>query len=248
MLNNHGWILHRENNMKLRKAKVLILGTFHMNEYEELTCEKRQNEIIELVAKLANFKPTKIAVEMVAEEHNSLNEKYKKYKLRKYNLELNEIYQVGFCLGLERGHEEIYPIDWMGKADMNYGEVEEWAKENQPELLTEIYEELYMPELTESKTILDYYKELNDPSLLNRLHKVYVNVSRIGEVNNYIGMSWLSWWYKRNLIMFANLTRLIDSEEEHILFIVGGSHSTIVNKFIEESEVCEIVNPLVYLA
>jgi len=61
-------------------------------------------------------------------------------------------------------------------------------------------------------------------------------------------MNWLSWWYKRNLIMFGNLTRLINSEEERILFIVGGSHSTIVTNFIEESEVCEVVQPLSYLS
>lgn len=48
--------------------------------------------------------------------------------------------------------------------------------------------------------------------------------------------------------MFANLTRLINLEEERILFIVGGSHSVIVNNFLEESEVCEIVQPLDYLS
>lgn len=44
--------------------------------------------------------------------------------------------------------------------------------------------------------------------------------------------------------MFSNLTRLIKLEEERILYIVGGSHSTIVNKILEESEVCEVVQPL----
>jgi len=130
---------------------------------------------------------------------------------------------------------------------MDYGEVESWAKENQPELLNEIYEGLEFPELSEGKSVIDYYKELNAPTLLNKLHKVYVNIARIGDLNNYVGMNWLSWWYKRNLIMFGNLTRLIDSEEERILFIVGGSHSTIITKFIEESEVCEVVPPLSYL-
>ncbi|WP_269432405.1 DUF5694 domain-containing protein [Bacillus sp. FJAT-22090] len=131
---------------------------------------------------------------------------------------------------------------------MDYGEVESWAKENQPELLNEIYEGFVFPELSEDKSIIDYYKELNAPTLLNKLHKMYVNLARIGDFNNYVGMNWLSWWYKRNLIMFANLTRLIDSEEERVLFIVGGSHSSIVNKFLEESEICEIVQPLTYLS
>ena len=219
-----------------------------MSEHDGLYAEKRQIEIEELVSKLAIFKPTKIAVEMVPEDSEFCNEKYKKYKLGTYKLEMNEIYQVGFRLGLRLGHEQIYPTDWMGKAEMSYDDVEKWAKENQPELLSELYKEFSIPELTESKSIVDYYKELNEPSWLNMLHKMYVNVSRIGDLNNNIGMKWLSWWYKRNLIMFANLTRLIDSEEERILFIVGGSHSTIVNKFLEESEICEVVRPLSYLS
>ncbi|WP_025784435.1 DUF5694 domain-containing protein [Sporosarcina sp. D27] len=227
-----------------KKAKVLVLGTFHMFEHDDLNSEKRQTEIEELVSKLAIFKPTKIAVEMVAEENVELNEKYIHYKSGSNNLEMNEIDQVGFRLGLKLGHEQIYAIDWMGEYDMHYGEVESWGRENQPELLNEIYKELHVPELTENKSIIDYYRELNDPVLINMFHKIYVNIARIGDFNNYVGMNWLGWWYKRNLIMFANLTRLIESEEERILLIVGSSHSSIITKFLEESEVCEVVQPL----
>lgn len=234
--------------MKSEKAKVLVLGTFHMFEHEGLNSLKRQAEIDALVSKLTNFKPTKIAVEMVPENSEFINAKYRQYQSGTYQLEMNEIYQIGFRLGLRLGHDRIYPTDWMGESEMGYGEMESWAKENQPDLLNEIYEELIIPELTDSKSIVDYYKELNDPSWLNKLHKMYVNVARIGDVNNYIGVKWLSWWYKRNLIMFANLTRLIDSEKERILFLVGSSHATIINKFLEESETCEVVQPLSFLS
>ena len=219
-----------------------------MSEHEGLNSERRQSEIEALVSKLANFKPTKIAVEMVPGDSEYCNDKYKQYKLGTYQLEMNEIYQVAFRLGLEMGHEQIYPTDWMGKADMGYGEMESWAKENQPELLNEIYEGVGFPELSEDKSILDYYKELNSPDLINKLHKLYINIGRIGDLHNNVGINWLSWWYKRNLIMFANLTRLIDSEEERILFIVGISHTSIVNKFLEESETCEVVQSLSYLS
>ena len=234
--------------LKSEKAKVLVLGSTHMSQHGGLNSERRQTEIEELVSKLESFKPTKIAVEMVPGDSEDCNEKYKKYKLGTYELEMNEIYQVGFRTGLKLGHEQIYPTDWMGDSDMGYGEVESWAKENQPELLNEIYEGLVFPELSEDKSIIDYYKEINDPTLLNTLHKMYVNLARIGDLDNYVGINWLSWWYKRNLIMFANLTRLIDSKEERVLFIVGASHLSIVNKFFEESEICEVVEPLSILS
>lgn len=230
--------------MKQEKAKILILGTFHMSEYEELHSEKRQTEIEELVIKIARFQPTKIAVEMVPEDSAYFNEKYAQFKSGSQSLEMNEIFQVAFRLGVEMGHDQIYPTDWMGDADMHYSEVESWGRENQPELLNEIYEELFIPELTDSKSIVDYYKELNDPVFIHVIHKVYVNLARLGGLDNYIGMNWLGWWYKRNLIMFSNLTRLIESDEERILFLVGSSHSSFVTKFLEESEVCEVVQPL----
>lgn len=107
---------------------------------------------------------------------------------------------------------------------------------------------LYFPEFTTNKSVMDYYRELNEPSWLNQLHKVYLNMSRIGDFENYIGMQWLSWWYKRNLIIYSNLTRLVHSGEERILLIVGCSHSSIITKFLEESEAFKIENPLDYLS
>lgn len=234
--------------MKQDKAKVLVLGSFHMFEHEGLDSDERQREIENLVAKLEKFKPTKIAVEMTPEDSADTNESYKKYKAGIGKLTINEIDQVGFRLALKMGHEQIYPTDWMGESEIGYGDLEQWAKDHQPDYLAELYQGFDFPNLTDDKTVLDYYKELNSPALINLLHKIYVNVARIGESTNYVGITWLSWWYKRNLIMFANLTRLMESKDERILFIVGGSHSSIVTKFLEESEVCEIVSPLRYLA
>ncbi|MGD7044843.1 DUF5694 domain-containing protein [Jeotgalibacillus proteolyticus] len=233
--------------MKEEKAKTLILGSFHMSENETLHSKKRQAEIEEVTASLARFAPTKIAVEMPADKNTVLNDQYKRYKAGTHSLEMNEIDQIGFRLAQQYDHEQIYAVDWMGKAEMGYGEVEMWAKENQPERYKEIMHGLTIPALTESKSVVEYYRELNDPAWLESLHRMYVNLARIGDVNHYVGMKWLSWWYERNLILFANIARLAELKEDRILFIVGSSHSAIVTNFLKESEVCEIVEPLDYL-
>ena len=231
------------------KAKVFILGSFHMSEVEGLDVDQRQMEIEELVSKIEKFKPTKIAVEMEPKDSEACNEQFKRYQSCSFSLPINEIYQVGFRLGVELGHDKIYPTDWMGNAELGFGEVQSWAEEYQPELLKEILAGVEgYPAFTQDKTVLDYYKELNEPAFLDLLHKIHLNIARVGEVDNYVGMNWLSWWYKRNLIMFSNLSRLIESKEERILFIVGIGHSSIVTKFIEESELCEVVDPLRYLS
>ncbi|WOV85617.1 DUF5694 domain-containing protein [Sporosarcina jeotgali] len=235
--------------MNQEKAEILILGSFHMSEIEGLDTHQRQMEIEELVSKIGNFKPTKIAVEMEPKESKTCNELYKRYQSGSFSLPINEIYQVGFRLGVELKHNEIYPTDWMGTEDMSFGEVQSWAEEHQSEMLKEILAGVEdIPVWTEDKTVLGYYRELNEPAFLDLLHKVHLNIARIGEVDHYVGINWLSWWYKRNLIMFSNLSRLIESKEERILFIVGIGHSSIVTKFIEESELCEVVKPLHYLS
>lgn len=234
--------------MNFKKAKVLVLGSFHMHEYSGLDSERRQAQIEELVSQIAKFRPTKIGVEMVPEDSEECNQKYKQYKLGAYKLEMNEIYQLGFRLGEMMGHEQIYPTDWMGESDMEFEEIECWAKENQPEVLNEIFEGFVYPQLLEYKSIIDYYKELNSPDLISKLHKMYVNIARIGNLNNPIGINWLSWWYKRNLVMFSHLIHLIESEDERILFIVGSSHISIVTQFLKESEICEVVPPINYIS
>ncbi|WP_432358554.1 DUF5694 domain-containing protein [Sporosarcina sp. UB5] len=234
--------------MNQEKAKILILGSFHMSEVEGLDAYQRQMEIEELVLKIEKFKPTKIAVEMEPKDSEACNEQYKRYQSGSFPLPINEIYQVGFRLGVELGHDEIYPTDWMGNPELSFSEVQSWAEAHQPEMLKEILAGVEgYPAWTEDKTVLDYYRELNEPAFLGLLHKIHLNIARVGEVDHYVGMNWLSWWYKRNLIMFSNLSRLIESEEERILFIVGIGHSSIVTKFIEESELCEVVEPLLYL-
>ncbi|MGM2841764.1 DUF5694 domain-containing protein [Bacillus cereus group sp. Bce002] len=42
--------------------------------------------------------------------------------------------------------------------------------------------------------------------------------------------------------MYSNIKRLIDSPEERILFIIGSSHCSIVSRFLEEGENCEVVS------
>lgn len=234
--------------MNQSKPTVLVLGTFHMSEHEELFSEKRQAEIEEVVAKLMEFQPSKIAVEMTAEKNDILNQQYQQYKSGQFALELNEIDQIGFRIASRLGHDKLYAVDWMGKARMGYGEVDQWVKENQPEMHQEIYDGMFLPELAGNKTVLEYYRELNDPVWLAKIHKMYLNMARIGDFNNYVGMNWLSWWYERNLIKFSNLTRLMSSDSDRILFIVGSSHSSFVTNFLEESGMCEIVEPLYYLS
>lgn len=227
------------------KPKVLIVGTFHFGgspdyiqvETDNLLSEKRQKEIIEIVGRLAKFNPTKIAVEYVKENEEILNEEYKNFLKGTYYLKVNEIDQIGFRLAEEMGHQKVHSVDWMGDVgSRGIDEVMDWAKENQTELY-KLITEVYIPQLHTdfngplNKTL----KTLNQNDRILKDHSLYMNLARIGEGTNYVGIDWVRWWYQRNLIIYHNLLKLIEKTDERILLIIGAGHLYLVRQFLAES-------------
>lgn len=235
------------------KPKILVLGTFHMGttsdmfrkELDNHLSDKRQQEMLEVIELMKKFNPTKIAVEVERQNNDTINEKYKQYLAGQYELERSEVYQLGFRIAAALHHEEIFCVDWMGQGGTrSVGEVYEWAKENQPELFASLFGWIQNSHLkgkeNEYKSILDMYRDINDPAYLKQNHIMYLNMARIKSVDDYIGMDWLIWWYQRNLIMFSNLSDLGTSSDERVLFIVGGGHVEILSNFLKESELFEL--------
>jgi hypothetical protein len=236
--------------MHKTKPVILLLGTFHMQssndmvntELDELYAEKKQNEIKQVVNRLKQFEPTKIAVEAVVGRDEELNAQYHAYRRGESKLQRSEVYQLGFRLASVLNHERIYAIDWMeqGEGKRGLGEVYEWAKANQPELFHAIFKNLPILHSDKNKSILGMFQNYNDPVFLKNNHKLYMDIAKIGEFENYVGIDWLIWWYQRNLILFSNLTRLADSPKERILLIIGAAHIQLLFQFLQESEDYEV--------
>ncbi|QTD40106.1 DUF5694 domain-containing protein [Sporosarcina sp. Te-1] len=242
------------------KPKVMVVGMFHMGEtpdqykveVDNLLSEKRQREIGEVVERLGAFKPTKVAVELEKKHNEWLNDKYKSYLEGTYELEVNEIDQIGFRLAKEADQPEIYAIDWMeqGSCRKDFGEVYEWAKEYQPELFQDLFGWLEESPVTRgfgSKSVLEMLQEINEEELNRQIHQTYLNMSRLKTEEEYVGMDWLNWWYERNLILYSNLLDLASASDERILFLVGGSHVEIVSNFLRESGKVVVEPALPYL-
>lgn len=58
---------------------------------------------------------------------------------------------------------------------------------------------------------------------------------RIGKNEEYPGVDLLADWYKRNLKIFTNITRITESKEDRILVIIGGGHVKLLQQFFEDS-------------
>lgn len=116
-----------------KRPEVLVLGVYHMAnpghdifnlQADDVLAPKRQQEIAELAAVLAKFKPTKIGIE--SEDQGKLDERYAKYLSGEYVLTANENDQIGLRLAKELGHPRIYAVDADG--EFPFPRVDKYAK------------------------------------------------------------------------------------------------------------------------
>lgn len=61
------------------------------------------------------------------------------------------------------------------------------------------------------------------------------------------GAEMVAQWYRRNLLIFANILRLIESDEDRILVIYGSGHRAHLREFVEQHPDLTDVSPLDYL-
>lgn len=245
-----------------KKTKIMILGTYHMANpgkdqfnlvADDVLSEKRQAEILETVFALGQFRPTKIAIES---DYN-LNTrvlKYQDYLARNYELTRNEIDQIGYRLAKMMGHEEIYPVDYdwgMGRDVDFFGEryQAEFAENNRAideygTSLTRVESEV----LSKS-SIGKYLKFLNSEEMLEGNHRFYSYfMIKNGIEDWYPGPHMVTNWYKRNLYIVHNLTRIAEPDgSDRILVIFGQGHAYLLKQFLDENPQFEVVNVLDYL-
>jgi hypothetical protein len=245
------------------KPTLVILGTYHMAtpgnnvvnpKVNDVAAPERQKQIIELVEKLKKFKPTKIVVECDLEDDAKTQETYEKYLAGTYQLSKNETNQIGFRLAKEAGLKKVYCVDWSDFWDdpaINYmkyaakdAELDSFLKSVNQNMKKEIdaeFEKLYPLPVT------DQLIYLNRPEQFERHHKVYYDIMRIGRGKEYAGAGYLSWWYRRNMVILTNIIRLTDSPRDRVLVIYGEGHNKLLNQFAKESEFYHVESPLKYL-
>lgn len=242
------------------KCKIVLLGTFHMNnpgldmhnyESDNVLATKRQTEIQEVVDRLKQFNPTKIMVEALADQHEALNKDYLTYVNEEYSLTANEIHQLAFRTAAELGHRHIYPVDWNEWiGGISLGDVYDYAKLHMPELFNELnskHQDNEQDKSTQSPTIREILLALNRSESVRIDHEAYMTIARVGDGVNNIGIDWLcNYWYRRNMIIYANIARL-SSPAERVLVIYGAGHLHLLSEFIKESNLFTLESVEQYL-
>jgi hypothetical protein len=218
------------------RPEILVLGTFHMSnpghdihnmQADDVLSPKRQQEIAQLIEVLRRFRPTRIAIEADVGSQRVTRE-YSDYLAGKYTLSRNEIDQIGYRLAKELGHRSVFAVDVDG--DFPYLRVVNYAKANG---LKERFDALVartgarvkaQGEFLQTHTVLETLEYMNADSLVASDVASYFAFVPYGEPFEYAGPDLLALWYQRNIRIYHNIVKLIESPKDRILVIYGAGH------------------------
>jgi hypothetical protein len=235
-----------------KKPTILVLGVYHLSSNgEDVTTPKRQKEIGEIVALLKKFQPTKIAVEALF-DNAKINEDYSEYLAGNYSLNTNEINQIGFRLAKELNHSRVHPIDWKNRFDlspvMTFANANKQGAVLQKGMARLTAQEQQLRKLIKTGTITEVLQFLNnDESVKEVDYLMLTTLVHVGKDNNYVGTDVLAGWYERNLKIFTNLARIIETGEDRVLVIIGSGHVKLLRQFIEETGEYVLEKPEKYI-
>lgn len=248
-----GPLPHRVQVMILGVAHFVSKHDVHNSTLSDILGPEHQKQIQAVLDSLAKFKPTKVMIEKPYGDAQYLDQ-YHQYLKGSYTLGANEIYQLGFRLAAMSQDPDIYPIDTPDDDSFpfDYPGMVDSAKHYKQGYLdaAEAHWKPYLAredELEEHGSILDLLRYLNTPEAIEYNASWYAYADRIGADKDYKGADVVSNWYARNLHMFANIMRGIDSPDDRVVVIVGQGHAYLLKECVRLSPDLELVDPGSYL-
>ncbi|RGP40265.1 hypothetical protein BPTFM16_00547 [Altererythrobacter insulae] len=246
-------------------VQVMVLGMYHFAnpgldavnmEVDDVLAERRQNEIKTLVNALAQWKPTRIAVENQAAPPSLSLEDYARTE-ELLQTRRSESVQVGFRLARQLGHDAVYGYDEQpSEGEPDYfpmGKVMAFAQEHGgaeliAELLAEVQatigaEQEKLPNQSIAESLIFHNMEGEVSAQHDRL---YYSLLSIGDGDQQPGAELNAFWYMRNAKMFAKLD-MIAEPGDRVLVLAGSGHATWLKHFVRRMPGYEVVDVLPYV-
>jgi len=226
-------------------AQIMLFGTFHFQDAGldvvkskdiDIFATDAQQYLQELTQRLAGFKPTKILLEYDPESDELVNQRFRDYLAGNYELAANEIYQLGFRIAKEAGHERVYSFDnrgveWQAEAMFEYAK-----QHDSPEMKT--FNDIIKTVTAEGEkaratlSLRELLMRANDPDQERINMDLYLATNPIGAGDGYSGADASASWWHRNFRMYANIQKLT-GPGERIIAIGGTGHLAILKQFLE---------------
>ncbi|RZM25630.1 MAG: hypothetical protein EOO88_18610 [Pedobacter sp.] len=255
------------------KPTILLLGVFHFageqvdadtkpNDLRiNMRSKERQQQIGALVQSLSKFAPTKIAFEGPPQFHQKYDSLYRAYLQRTLSgsesLMSSELVQIGFALAKKMQLTTLYPVDaqafrfQLSKAD-SLATFEKYKQQPDTALTywTKVYDRYtaYNDTLAYRSSTQQYLHYLNSPKVqANSIGRWLVSTKR-GSSTEPIGADgFITRYFNRNVRIYSNIQRLVDSKRDRILVIYGATHMYMLKSLFEASPEFTLDDTLKYL-
>ncbi|HEY7642326.1 MAG TPA: DUF5694 domain-containing protein [Steroidobacteraceae bacterium] len=239
------------------KTQVMLVGTYHFSnpgqdlnnvKAVDVLAPERQREIGKVVASLAKFAPSKVAVEWPAQV---VQERYPKFRDGTLPESRNEVVQLGFRLARERGLQSVHGLDVEG--DFPFEAVMAWAEQHgrkgEIEALMAMgaKEVAHISSLQDQTSIGGVLRDMNSQTSIARNHSFYPPLLTMGSDDDQPGAKLLSAWYARNLAICARLLQQLQPGDRVVVFY-GQGHIYLLQQCLREQPGVQLVDPLSYLA
>jgi len=226
-------------------AQIMLIGTFHFSNPGQDAVKVKDFNVLDeesqlylqaLSKRLAAFNPTRVLLEYNPENEEPVNQQYRDYLEGVYELDVNEIYQLGFRIARAAGLKSVQSFD---HRDLNW-EAEpmfEYAKQhNSPEMV--IFNEKIKTLTNEedkaraSMGLRELLMRSNDPEQDRLNMDLYLATNSIGAGDGYPGADATASWWQRNFRMYANIQQ-VAKPGERIIAIGGSGHMAILKQLLE---------------
>ncbi|MEM8523052.1 MAG: DUF5694 domain-containing protein [Bacteroidota bacterium] len=225
------------------KPTIAILGTFHFAgsndvlslKIDDLSTEKRQREIKDLVKTLTLYKPTKIILEYPYGDLE-LDSLYQSYLAGEHALTINERQQLGFRLAKLMKHQHIYTADYYN--DFPFEELMQYLQENEEmHLLENMIQDAKVSimdvwqKALEESTIKEFIATINEDQYNTWNKNIYLEYfNKMGSPEKPVGVNISSKWWARNFQIMHNIDQ-ITKPGDRVLVIFGQGHTAIWKDF-----------------
>lgn len=248
--------------------EVMLVGTVHLDNpgrdahnptVPDVLAPEKQRELMALRDSLAQFRATKMAIEVRRRHQPALDSLYRAFRAGQLDTTFavgdfvssrSEQYQLGFRLAKRLGHKRVWAVDQV--IPMEIGKVTTYAKESDPELLS--YLEGFsggslmtnIDSLLQHGTLGSLYRFLNRPETVRRFRAPYARMATAAKDSTYVGADVVAEYHKRNLRIFANIAEIAEPGDR-IIAIFGAGHMPYLRPLVKASPQMRLAEPLDYL-
>lgn len=236
--------------------EIMLLGSFHFSSANDLVNKKHpvsEADILDLVNKLAEFRPDKILVEFSVGLQDKLNHLYSDYILNDTPLGPNEVYQIAFRLGKKLDLKTIHCVDWNERVPgaMDMSDVLDVIKaSDKAGLVDKFYRDVedsrkqFHARLTRGG-LLEAFKMINRPEEIVKSGWINHRLLEFQADGIKYGNQWLMGLYYRNLNITSNIMSLMTHDK--LLVLYGSSHISVFEHMLGQHPNIKLVSPLDYL-